>query len=268
MARWLLAVADYSPAMTLPVLVRLGLILIGLTLAGISGCTTADRATQEVEGDQTSGQAGDRFGGQVNGQASDQIIRGYAGFGHEVRSFRPCNANTDLWAVDRSGLLWDLHKEMVPTQDQYAELFAVVKGTVGPAPSEGFGNDYAGELVVTEVHYVAREGFGCEADWSRFSWRAQGNEPFWAVEIGSAGMSLMQPDAPRTVWTEVKASHTDRGWIFTAADEGSPPARLTITRTPCRDTMSGAYFAFSATLLVGSKEMNGCAVAGDAASRP
>ena len=93
------------------------------------------------------------------------VHRGLTVFGHEVRSFKPCGSETSLWAVDSSGLLWDLYTEMTVQDPPYQSVFVTVEGRLSAAPRDGFGADYAGTLFVDEVLYVAREGFGCDFDW-------------------------------------------------------------------------------------------------------
>jgi len=51
---------------------------------------------------------------------------------------------------------------------------------------------------------------------------------------------------------------------FTAEGVSVPKVAVTIEHLPCRDSMSGAYFAFSAAVRVGQQELRGCALEGNA----
>ena len=119
-----------------------------------------------------------------------QTLRGHYVFGHEVRGFRRCGQDGELWVVDRSNLLKELHEDLAPRTVPYAEIFVVVTGRVGPPVSEGFGAEYPGAVTVEDVIYAAFEGFGCSFDWGRFLYRAQGNEPSWKLEVLEAEIRL------------------------------------------------------------------------------
>jgi putative lipoprotein len=188
-----------------------------------------------------------------------QIFRGLAVHGHEVRSFRPCGSEQALWAIDPQGVLWEIHNELVPRSEPYEEVFAVVAGRIGPAPTEGFGAEYPGLIDVDDVIYVAWEGFGCDTDMSGFDYRAYGNEPFWNVEVTSEGLRLNRLGSESQTWTAVR-EHTVKNGIRYEGD-GSP-IELTLVHEPCRDSMSGAYFGMSARLVLGAEELRGCALSG------
>lgn len=200
--------------------------------------------------------------------AGGESIRGYARFGHEVRALRPCESQDDLWAIDRSGLLWELHRELAPHREIYEELFVIVRGQLGPAPQDGFGADYAGGVIVDEVLYVAREGFGCETDWASFEQRAQGNEPSWSVVVSDGTMRLSRLGEPPRTWSGVRELRTGEISSFAGVGEDGRPVELAIERAPCRDSMSGSYHALRATLSIGAERLEGCAVTGDAGPAP
>jgi putative lipoprotein len=193
------------------------------------------------------------------GTPEGQIFRGLAVHGHEVRSFRPCGSEEALWAIDRQGVLWESHNELVPRREPYEEVFAVVAGRMGPAPTEGFGAEYPGRLDLDEVLYVAWEGFGCDTDWSGFDYRAYGNEPFWNVEVSPAGLRLNRLGSESRTWADVRERALENGVRY---EGDGPPIELTLVREPCRDSMSGAYFGMSARLVLGAEELRGCALPG------
>ena len=214
----------------------------------IAGCGSRNRAEH--------GQADPR-----ETAAALETVRGFAVFGHEVRSFRACGTEEELWAIDKSGLLWELHKELALNREPYEEVFAIVEGLFGPPPEDGFGSSYPGALEVTRVLYMTQEGFRCNLDLSQFCYRTYGNEPSWSVRVSADGITLRMPGSEELVWPDISRQASDNGAIFTA-DGPAGPIELHITEEPCRDTMSGAYFAYAARMRLGPDEFAGCALKG------
>lgn len=192
------------------------------------------------------------------------VYRGHASYGHEVRSFRPCGEEDALWARDPSGYLWDLHAELAPGLEPYEEIFALVRGVEGPPPAEGFGADYPGEILVGEVLYAACEGLGCDFDWPRFRYRAQGNEPFWWAEVTPGGLRVGLLGEEDRSWPELREVSEEGRLSFIAEGGPGSTAELRLLPEPCRDSMSGAYFGSSAVLSLGDRELRGCALPGSA----
>jgi putative lipoprotein len=189
------------------------------------------------------------------------IVSGFAVHGHEVRSFRPCGAAEPLWAIDTSGVLWELHDGLAFHNEPYEEVFAIVEGRFGPAPREGFGASYPGALEIDRVLYMAQEGFRCNLDLSEFHYRGFGNEPFWSISISTDGIVLKMPGSDDRAWTDIVERPADTGITYM----GTAPAgsiEVSIVDVPCRDSMSGAYFALSATVNTGGMELRGCALKG------
>lgn len=191
-----------------------------------------------------------------------RVYQGFAMYGHEVRALRLCGSEEILWATDPSGMLWDLYKEMAPHEKPYEEVFVEVEGYKGVAPTEGFGADYTGELVIDAVLYIAPEGFGCETDWGNFYYRAYGNEPFWSIVISPQGIDFSRLDGPKLTWTDVRQDRLGEGVRYTGEDRHGIPIEIIITREPCRDSMSGAFFGFAATVRLRTEELRGCALKG------
>ena len=190
-----------------------------------------------------------------------EIVRGFAIYGHEVRAFLLCNTDEEVWAIDESGLLWDVYQGLALDSGPYAQIFVIAEGKLGPPPREGFGAGYAGALEVAKVLYMASEGFRCDLDLGEFAYRAYGNEPFWSVRVSDGEITLMIPGRDGRTWSGVEERRTTGGVLYAAAD-ASGGIEVRIIEAPCRDTMSGAYFAYSASVSTGGLELAGCALKG------
>jgi uncharacterized membrane protein len=209
--------------------------------------------------------SGDEPADSADPAAGPRIIRGYYVFGHEVREFRPCGEDEALWVIDQTALLKSLHFELAAGTMPYAEVFVVVAGRTGAPPADGFGADYAGAVTIEEVIYAALEGFGCDFDWSRFTYRAQGNEPSWTLEVTPAGMRLIRPGHPDLTWEGVEEITVLNAVVFRATgDDTHPGVKLYIEPGPIRDTMSGAYYGLSAKLVLDGEAFAGSALRGSA----
>ncbi|MGD9141055.1 MAG: hypothetical protein PVJ42_05895 [bacterium] len=215
-----------------------------------AGCGSGDSSGKHNEAASGSG-------------APVEVVKGFAVHGHEVRAFRPCGTDEEVWVIDRTGVLWDVHKGLALGREPYEELFAVVMGRFGPPPEDGFGAEYGRALEVTEVIYVALEGFRCNLDLDSFRYRTFGNEPFWSASISPDGIVLRMPGYEDRSWTDIDERPFDGGIMFSA--DGPPgQVRIRIFELPCRDTMSGAYFASSAEMRLGHDTFRGCALRGTA----
>ena len=88
--------------------------------------------------------------------------------------------------------------------------------------------------------------------------RAQGNEPFWAIDTEGDILHFVTPEMPegRTL-QGMRIAHV-KGVAFSGEDDGRP-FNLDITRTACTDSMSGQAFEFTATWDYAGQRMHGCA---------
>jgi uncharacterized membrane protein len=143
----------------------------------------------------------------------------------------------------------------------------MVEGHLASAPRDGFGSDYAGTLIVDEVLYVAREGFGCDFTWNAFRYRALGNEPFWSADISATSILLRRMGEDEQTWPLTQEHETGQVTGFTGDADGSDPIAVEIARKACRDSMSGAYYGYTATVRVGASILTGCALRGHEATK-
>jgi len=95
-------------------------------------------------------------------QRAESPIRGLlrSGLGPETRSFRPCGAREEIWVVDKTdGALWQRYRQLAGGPNK--QLYVEVHGSLEPAPKEGFGANYAQQLVVTQVVKASPGTAGC-----------------------------------------------------------------------------------------------------------
>jgi uncharacterized membrane protein len=201
-------------------------------------------------------------GADGNGVPS-QVIHGFALFGHEVRSFRPCDTQAPLWTVDSTGLLWRVTQELTSDSPPDRELYALLEGRLGPPPTEGFGVGYSGTLVVERVLHVASEGDRCDQSPPGLLFWASGNEPFWSASVSPEGLEVRRLGEETRAWAGPRIEEDELGASVTVAGgestRGRDTARLVLKVDPCRDSMSGAYFEMSAQMILGSDTLSGCA---------
>jgi len=160
-------------------------------------------------------------------------------------------------------MLWQLLQELASHQQPYLNLFAVVKGQRGSAPTDGFGADYAGSLLIEEALYVAAEGFDCNYSWQQFSLRALGNGPFWTATVMADDIKVTQLDQRQTNYVVVSKRRDKQGIYYQGKGKESGSVELAVITRPCRDSMSGAYYGLTATLKFDGKVLTGCAIQGE-----
>jgi uncharacterized membrane protein len=188
-------------------------------------------------------------------------------FGHEVRTIRPCGAEEAVWAIDSTGLIWEVHQELAPQVEPYEEIFVVVQGHGGDAPTDGFGADYPGSFVVNRVLYAAGEGFGCGLELDSIHYRASGNEPFWTLLVADSAIQLIRMAEESQTWNAIRPVWTESGVTYLGEGGGSTAVEVTISEGPCRDSMSGALFGYHATVVLPGETLDGCALRGAAEFR-
>jgi uncharacterized membrane protein len=201
-------------------------------------------------------------GQAVDAPTTKTILAGHAVFGHEVRTIRPCGEDSTLWAIDSTQLTWDVHRELAPGMAPYEEVFVVVEGSPANSPQDGFGADYDGAFYVDRVLYAASEGWGCNLDLSRFQVRLSGNEPFWTLLITDSTAELSRMDGPGRTWREILVDTTDAGVRYRSDNGESGSLVVDLSDEPCRDSMSGAYHGYSASVVLAGEELTGCAIRG------
>jgi uncharacterized membrane protein len=234
--------------------------LVVVTIVALLAVACSRQDTDPTPGAAQREESPDRRNASV-----DTVVtwRGHAVYGHEVRAFRPCGYEQQLWVLEPSGPLWELYQEITASTEPSAEVFCAVTGTRRRAPQEGFGADYAGSLHIEHVWYVGREGPGCNDDWGLYRYRAYGTEPFWSAEISERGIRLTRLGYADLVWDRYRSEATDNGIrLIGIGGPAGVDVEILIFDRPCRGAMSGAYFGLSATVLCDDLELQGCVLRG------
>ena len=176
---------------------------------------------------------------------------GWFVIGHEVSSFRECGAEETeaKWLVDNTGLVSSLFKESQAGADPYSEAFGIADIRYEEAPEDGFGADYAGTAVLTDLQYWRIEGFDCGFKWNDYRFIAAGNEPFWRLVVEDSTVRLIEPESE---WSLEANVHE---WPIVSRDEA-----LTVTAYPeeCRDSMVGNYYSHTVTVTHAGRSLTGC----------
>ena len=92
--------------------------------------------------------------------------------------------------------------------------------------------------------------------------QALGTEPFWSVEITSAGMTYRAPEHPGgIVFPYVAPAVNDSSVLFESSQQDALPRtlRLSIQRRPCSDGMSDRRYSYAAEAWLDGVQLHGCA---------
>jgi len=188
-------------------------------------------------------------------------FRGHLAWGHESRSFTECGGEREGWVINEAGEeLVDVYNEL--TTAPYQPMFVEVRGEWTDAPAEGFGADYDEALRITELLRAENEGFGCRLALDDVLFVASGNEPSLRLQVREDGLSLRTMGAPgETVFAAPKQRGQPPLVSFESAG-GDAVIRVTLEQRRRVDTMSGARFAWAATVDVDGRQLSGCAAEG------
>ena len=84
-------------------------------------------------------------------------------------------------------------------------------------------------------------------------YEARGNEPFWNFSMAAGTLALSTPDGPRITRMITRAYTHGNTHHYEA-----PDLAVTITPTPCQDSMSGQMFTQSVRITTGERTLTGC----------
>lgn len=196
--------------------------------------------------------------------SSLSIKRGVMMLAQDRITFRPCSEKAELWLLDQSdGTLRETFADEL--QKGPAMLYVEAYGERAPVSEDiAAARAYAGTFVLEEVLYagVQSQVHGCDEPAASYIVMARGTEPFWAVEVGDAGIVWRQPAEPKEIALGAPQTQDAEGAVRYHASGNGHDLELLVDAQVCRDAMSGEFFAYSARAVLDTKEFSGCARVG------
>lgn len=190
------------------------------------------------------------------------IKRGILTVDEERVTFRACGTEAEWWVADQTP---EQHTRTFIDEAPAApaELYVEVYGERAVS-AEAQAGEYEAALILEEVLYAAAAGEtrGCGAPAAEYVVSARGNEPFWNVEVRDESVRWRQPSEPREIVFGAPQTQDAEGEVHYSASAGEHRLDLMIHAQPCRDSMSGEYFAYTAKAVLDRKEFTGCARVG------
>lgn len=250
------------PGPWLPVSCR-AVMVVGLVLA--AGCgdgTPGEDASTRVDSLRT-GEA-DAMGDSVPGPRVfvPRGVTGELALAEGRARFRPCGESRWRTLLPRDSVV-DRELRTLPGQLETGARPVVAHLVLSSAA--------ATEDRIAEIRSAFPESAGCPEALPDTEFQARGNEPFWTIDVDGAQARVRTPERPDgELWVDGAWDETDDGWRFRAVREGGPSGgadtagtlTLQVVEERCRDSMSGAWYPFSARARVGTVEWSGCALEG------
>jgi uncharacterized membrane protein len=88
---------------------------------------------------------------------------------------------------------------------------------------------------------------------------ARGTEPFWALAIEGARLTLTRPEQPPLVGTATKPEVEPGKVRWKAATDANHAFTVTLYSSYCSDGMSDIRYPFNAEVDIGTRVLHGCA---------
>lgn len=201
----------------------------------------------------------DRADTDSSGEAASKIpVRGIATTSGGITTFCECGAPAGrvLTLADRGGEL--------------AKAFASLGGTAQRGlylELEG-APDADGKTFAWTSLLRARalgEALACDAPVFEGEFTANGNKPFWAIEIRENGITYREPGIPKGITFPYAFTRTETGAVLYATKTGGPVvSTLEVALEParCVDSMSREWRSFKAHVVLDGRKLEGCARAG------
>ncbi len=182
--------------------------------------------------------------------AAESFVRGTILPGDNLR-FRSCGQTGSLPLRPVDLFTRNLLDEMTGAGEPvYAEFMGRIGGRV---PT----------MTLTRLIHAALESHGCDGPAPDYELRAQGNEPFWSVEIrGNTAVWTTPENLDGSEFEIVSRKRVGNGWLI-AASAADTRLDISFAGTPCRDSMADAWFGFTVQLEIGDVEYRGCGRSGD-----
>jgi uncharacterized membrane protein len=193
------------------------------------------------------------------------IKRGVVMAAADRSTFRPCESQAELWLLDQTDGL--LTRTFAAESTAPLMLYVEAYGERAAPDAEGVpeaARAYPGAFVLEEVLYAALQDAvkGCSAPPGAYVVAARGTEPFWAVEVNEDRIVWRQPEEPKEIAFGAPQTEDAEGAVRYVASGAGHEVEVLIDAQPCRDAMSGEFFAYSAKAKLDARELSGCARVG------
>lgn len=197
-------------------------------------------------------------------ESSLSIKRGIVMLTSDSRTLRLCGETADLWLAGEGDALDEIYSRLAG--EPGAALYIEARGERTTTPQgTTIPVTYTQTFLLEQVLFAALPGEGgaCAAGTPAWRVRASGNEPFWSVEITGERIQLREPEPAMPLNLPVTESQDSEGTVtYRAAGEGHV-LELVVASQACSDSMSGAYFAYTAEGKLDGRELRGCARIGE-----
>lgn len=193
-----------------------------------------------------------------------EIKRGLLTFTKGRKTFQSCGEVEELWVLDQAETSLEkiFAAELRPDS---SKLYIEAYGERGPVADDiPDAQGYAGMFVLEEVLFATLEGAAraCDQPVPTYIVAARGNEPFWSIEVGETQLTWRSPEPPNELTMNVEPAHYAEGAVRYIARGGDHELELLLDAQPCRDSMSGDFFAYAARAVFDGEELKGCARVG------
>jgi uncharacterized membrane protein len=250
-------------------LLRTGLLSVGIAAMALCACSKSTPPPPTIAPDAAPVPAASiptPAPSEPPAESSLALKRGTLSLASEQATFQPCGESATLWVVDQTdGVL----RQTFSNEATPLELYIEAHGERTPTPEDAAARAYPGAFILEEVLYATppAESAACKTPAPTYVVAARGNEPFWAVEVTAEKMIWRQPSDPNSSTGELvidsPQSQDTEGTVGYTGSSGGHTLELFVEAEPCRDSMSGAFFAYSARAVFDGKELKGCARIGE-----
>ena len=247
-------------------LTHTGAVLIVTALATVAGCQR-DENVPETAALPAAGNSGPASAAAAPGDTDSSLAikRGTIALTADTRVLRFCGQSEDIWLAQQDDQTLDETYAKLAGEPG-TPLFVEIRGNrVASPPGTSIPASFKHAFVLEELLYagVPAEGIGCPATAPAYHALARGNEPFWSVEIGSDQLLLRQASSPTPSKYALQETQDAEGSVTYRGTSGDKALEITIMGSPCGDSMSGEYFAYTAELTLDGRSLRGCARIGE-----
>lgn len=174
--------------------------------------------------------------------------------------FTPCQESRHLVLVSDEAQLQEDVKDLLKNGD--GQLFADLRGRLGASPVASSD----GQITLSRLYRLQNKGPSCDdPNFKQTVLHADGEEPFWNIDLNAQGMRLTGPDKHPLALPYLEEQLPENRLSFTSEANGQH-LDLWVTPQRCVDSATGTVSHLSAELRLNGKLMRGCAWFGGARS--